>query len=479
MLGKRTRLTVGCAALLAVAMASGCATVPHEAGFGDVQQLVSERGISRIAWNQNSEEDVAVRQAVDQLLATELTADTVVQIALLNNPNLQATYEDLSIAQADLVQAGLLKNPVFQGDFRFHEGTGDLAFEGSLVGNFVELLLIPLRKRVAEAQFQAAKFRVAGEVMDLAAQTRSAFYSLQADEQLADLRRTVMEAMGASFEVARRLRQAGNITELDLAAQQAQYEQAKVDFASAQAAASADRERLNALMGIWGKQIQWSLASRLPDPPAQELALNDLEKQAIASSLDLGAQRQQLAAAAQQLGVAAPVALWGDAELGVTAERDPEGSWGFGPSVTLPIPLFDQGQARLAKAQAQWRRARQLYAARAIEIRAQARAAAIRLRAARQRVDYYRTVILPLQQKIVHQTQLQYNAMQVGVFRLLEARQQQVEAGAQYVQALRDYWLARSELGQITAGRLLRSQVPGSSGEAGMSTDANASGGGH
>lgn len=452
----------GIIAAVALLMLWGCVPVPREAGFPDVQALVSERGVPRIHWNQNTAADQSVDDAVRQMLARELTADQAVQIALLNNPGLQAIYEDLSVAQADLVQAGLLKNPIFSGEFRIHEGTGDLAFEGSLVQNFVDLFLIPLRKRVAEAEFQATKLRVAGQVMDLAARVRADFYSLQARYQLLDIRHTVLEAMAASFEVARRLRQAGNITELDLAAQQAQYEQARVDFADAQAAALADRERMNALMGLWGKQIGWKIAARLPDPPTQELALEDAEKQAIARSLDLGVQREQILIAARQLGLAQPLALLNDAELGASAEHDRETGWAIGPAVALPVPLFDQGQARVYKAQGELRRARQLYRAGAIEIRAEARASAIRLRAARERVDYYRNVILPLKQKLLHESQLQYNAMQLGVFRLLDARQQQVEAGAQYVEALRKYWLARSELGQIMSGRLPRSRAASS-----------------
>jgi len=463
--------------VVAAAM-SGCAAVPREAGFADVEALAADRGIARIHWNQGTASDEAVAASVRQMLVRELAADDAVQVALLNNPALQATYEDLAVAQADLVQAGLLTNPVFDGAFRFREGGGDVSFEGSLLTGFIDLFLIPLRTRAAGAAFEAAKLRVTGEILDLTGRTRAAFYEVQAGRQLLDMRRTVVATLGVSADVADRLREAGNITALDHAAQRAQYEQSRVDLAAADAAYLAARERLSALMGVWGREVNWTLADRLPDPPAQEPPLDDAETRAVARSLTLGAHRQELVAAAQRAGLSHPLATLLAGEAGISAEHSPEEGWGVGPAVQLPIPLFDQGLAKLALAQAGVRRARQLYAARAIETRAAARAAAIQLRGARERVDHYRRAILPLQQTIVEQSQLQYNAMQIGVAQLLQARREQIEAGARYVQALRDYWLARADLEQVTNGHLPRLGRPARDAMGGESTAGPAGGGG-
>jgi cobalt-zinc-cadmium efflux system outer membrane protein len=90
--------------------------------------------------------------------------------------------------------------------------------------------------------------------------------------------------------------------------------------------------------------------------------------------------------------------------------------------------------------------------AQAVETRAAARAAAQELRAARDRVNHQRNVILPLRDQILNETQKHYNAMQVGAFQLLQAKQAQVDAGARYVELLRDYWLARAAIDQLAAG---------------------------
>ena len=83
--------------------------------------------------------------------------------------------------------------------------------------SFLDVLYVPLRKRVAAARFEEAKLRVTGAVLDFAAQVRTAFYLHQANEQMLELRQTIVQALTASLEVSRRLHEAGNITDLDLA----------------------------------------------------------------------------------------------------------------------------------------------------------------------------------------------------------------------------------------------------------------------
>ena len=90
----------------------------------------------------------------------------------------------------------------------------------------------------------------------------------------------------------------------------------------------------------------------------------------------------------------------------------------------------------------------------AIEIRSQVRAARNRMAAVRARADYYRRVVLPLRAKVVDQTQLQFNGMFASVFQLLQAKQAQIDAGREYLESLRNYWIARSELEKAAGGSL-------------------------
>ena len=437
---------------LIAALPAGCATVPQESGFGEVRHTAAERADLRLHWNQGTPEDQAVAESVRAMLAEPLTAETAVQIALLNNARLQATYEELGIAQAALVQAGLLENPFFEGVAVFPLAGGQPDLELSLVQEFLGILYIPLRKRIAAADFEAAKRRVTGEVLDLAGQTRAAFYRMLAAEQMLEMRQQVVQATAASFDAIKRLREAGNVTLLDVDNERALYEQARLDLARAEATVLESREQLDKVMGLWGTDTQWTAAHRLPEMPNEPLDLGNLESRAIEASLDLAAARQELIAFGERLGLVQATALVPDAELGVTSERE-EGEWEVGPVIGLPLPFFDQGQARIATARAELRRRRQTYAALAVEIRSAARAARQRYLTARDMARHYREVMLPLRERIVQQNQLQYNAMQVGVFQLLLAKQQQIDTAQRYIEALRDYWLARTEVEQLLRGR--------------------------
>ena len=451
--------------------AGGCGSMKPGLGFDDVQRAVSERMGQKVHWDNGSAEDEQARAAVRSLLGEELAVDGAVQIALLNNRNLQAVYEDLNLAQADLVQAGLLKNPVFGGEVRFASGGGGTDVVLDLSQDFVSLLSMPLRKGRAEAQFEGAKVRVTGAVLELASETGVAYYELQAAEQLRELRGTVAEGMAASYEFAKRLRAAGNTRELDLSNERAVYEQSKLDLAAADAEVMQRRESLNELMGLWGDSLGWRIAGRLPPIPAEEVPGEGLEARAVERSGDLELSRREVEIAARTLGIVRPFALLQELNTGIASEKDLDGSWSVGPSWSFPIPLFDQGQGEIGAAKARLRQAAQRYYATAVTLRARVRAAHAAVLAARDRAIYVEKVILPLREKIVDESQLQYNAMQISAFQILQAKRDQVEGGVQYVESLRGYWIARAKLELILSGRTPPKSQP--TGDSNMTTGAS------
>ena len=152
-----------------LALWAGCASVPPAGGFAEVEQQVNERARHRVVWRLDAEADARADAAMQTLLQTNLTARTAVQVALLNNRHLQATYEELGVAQAALVQAGLLKNPVFDTGVRFPNGGGTAELELGVAQDFLDVFYLPLRRRVAEEEFAAAKLRVTRAVLATAA----------------------------------------------------------------------------------------------------------------------------------------------------------------------------------------------------------------------------------------------------------------------------------------------------------------------
>lgn len=450
-------------AVTTLAVLVGCADMPREAGFDEVSRLATERTGKNVHWLQGTAEDESVAARVRELLSHDMNAHDSVQIALLNNRGLQATYEELGVARANLVQAGLLSNPVLSGQIKAAISGPGPEVELSLTQNFLELLYIPMRKKVAEARFEESKQRVAAAVIDLATRVRTRFHIVQMHQSLMGQRELLEAAADASHDAARRLHEAGNIPDTDLYIEHARHAQALLDLADARAALALSRQDLSRLMGVWGDDSDWVISESLPDLPESEINTDTAETLAVERSLDLAAARGRIASAAKLAGLMKSSALLPELSLGAAAKRETQGDWLLGPAFTLPIPLLDQGQARTAGAQAELRRARFEYDNTLVHVHTATRSAVLRLNAAREKALSLRDVILPLHRRITQETQLQYNGMLVGVFQLLDAKRQEINSDIRYIAALGSYWSARAELEGLLAGRV--TDLPSSAAE--------------
>jgi cobalt-zinc-cadmium efflux system outer membrane protein len=430
------------------------ACAPRDAGFESVQVLLQQRAGLETQW---SYLDGPTDATVVEMLAQPVGPEEAVRIALLNNRDLQASFEELEIARASLLEASLPPN--IELDFDSHPVEGERSeFSFAATIDLSRLLFLSMRRGVASAELDAVRFQTTGTLLGFAQAVRTAYYDYQAAEQLLELNETVLEAAAASYDVAQRLHQAGNIAALELANEQAFYEESRSQIALSEAVAFSRREELNALMGLSGVETHWQLAGRLSEPQEDSPDLADLEARAIEQSLDLVELEHRYMGAARSANLARAEGLLPSLRAGVHMDRD-EGLREFGPVISLDLPVFNQGQAGVALARAEMRQLEQQYRARAIRIRAAVRTARNNLLIAVRRVNHYQDVLLPLREQIVEQTQRQYNAMDLGVFQLIVARQDQVRTAQEYVLALREYWHARATLDQILAGRLVSAEV--------------------
>lgn len=443
---------ISSAAAMLIVFVWGCTSIPQRPGFGDVEHRIDERTGLRVTWDEQTPADGRVRETVRALLDSALTVAVAEQVALLNNHRLRAVYAELGVAQAALVQAGLLSNPVFDVVAqRGTDGGGD-QLAAAVVLDFLDVFYIPLRRRLAASEFEAAKLAVTAAAMDLAFDTRIAFVSMQAEEQLLEMRGQILASTEASMTAARELLDAGNVASLDVDNQQALLDQARLDVAEAEAAVVVSRERLNRLMGLWGDDVEWQAAHRLPEVPA-DLPPVDLEAQAVESSVDLALARQRIESAGRRLGITERTALIPELHVGPVISRE-EGSTRIGATVELPLPLFDRGQAGSAKDRAVLHGLQEEYVALAVEVRSHLRSVRQQVYTAGRMARYYHEQILPVRRRITEQTLLQYNAMQIGVFRLLMAKEEEIDAGRRYIESLRNYWLTRARLEQLLRGRM-------------------------
>lgn len=452
-MGPRRRVFV---LLTALAVLSGCASTSATPAFNDVAQNVESRSGHKIRWNQDTAADKEAEQAIDRLLASDLTADAAVQIALLNNAALRGKLEELAISQADLVQAGLLKNPVFT--------LGSTAWDGEHISpnlfaaveqDFLDIIVMPLRKRVAAAELEATKLEVGDHVLELASHVREAFYMAQAAEQVMTMRKLVDEAATSSADLARRQHEVGNMSDLALNNELGLAGQTTLERKRSEGDAIVAREKLNKMMGTWGHRTAWKMQPRLPDLAVSEPPLERLESEAIAQRLDIAAARRNIQALGYALSMTKTTRWTGVVNVSVEAGRLRHNNrFAFGPAVALEIPLFDRRQAQIAKLEAFKRQAEDELRGLAVDVRADVRSARARVQTTRSVVEHFATVIVPVRESVVKFSQEQYDAMLIGVYQLIQARQEEFAAYREYIEAVRDYWIARSDLERAIGGRI-------------------------
>lgn len=436
----------------AAALALGaCAGVDQDAAFADLRTAVGDRIGHELVWRRDAATDAAVTAQIDALLASELSFDGAVQLALLNNRELQARYAELGIANADLVQAGLISNPVLDIMIRptTNPSEGSI-LEFGLAQNVLDLLQRPARQKIARAELEQTRSAVAAAAVQTVGAVRAAYVKAVGARNAEAVVAQIAAATEAGWELAQRFHAAGNISDLQLAEERALHEDNVVLMDSAALEAAETREELAELLGVPADALK--LPAQLPGLPATDAPPADAETVALDRRLDMRAARSALSARVEALKLASDFRLWQEFALKVDAEREPDGQWAVGPGLELALPLFDQGKPAVARAAAELLQAENELRAREAKVRAEVRTALAKVGAARRIAERFRTAILPLKQDIVRLKQEKYNFMLIGVFDVLVAKREETAAYLDYVEAVRDYWLARAALADAMGG---------------------------
>ena len=410
-----------------------------------------------MAWDQGTEADAQVDARVRELLSRPLTADSAVEIALVRNPALLVELEDLGIAQADLVQAGLLHGIHVGGGPRFPlTGPSAVGYEFDAGLNFIEALLIPLRKKAARAHLRETTLRVANAVIELDVHVRQAYYDAVAAEQLLELYRAVAELSEAAAELARRQAQtgvAGTMNELERSELEAAEAAARIAYQHAHVHVVESREHLVRMLGLFGDAAQIRLPESLPELPKRDPDLAQLERIAVRQRFDLQAERAELDALVSAVKIARRVPFV-DVRVGALGEGDPGDVATLGPFFELQIPVFDWGQAEIARAEAMLRQVERRLRGRAVVVRSDVRVERTRLVTERRLVEYERNKVVPMREGMVALGQERYDAMLLGTYELIELKIHELEARAELVEHQRGYFHARAELELAIGGRL-------------------------
>ena len=443
--GALTRRALALTALAPLLLA-GCATLQPEQDLADVQQLTSGRtaGVA-VALRRPDPQNEA---AVAELLQQPLSAESAVRIALLNSPALQQALVTLDLSDALRVQAGRLRNPHFSiADYAEGEKR---ELERALKFDLVGLLFLPWRSQWQGRQHELAKLQAAQDIARLATDVRKAWINAVAAQQSLQYFSDVVEAAEASAELARRMTRVGNFSKLQQAREQAVLADAAAQLARARQRALAERERLTRLLGLWGPQTQYTLAERLPQLPATLASQDDAEARAVRERLDVRAAVAETTWTADALGLVKTTGYLDGLSLAYkhsstvdgAGEREQKHGW----ELELPLPIFDWGSARNARAEAIYLQSAVRVRNVAVQARSEAREAWHAWRTAWDLARHYREEVVPLRRFIGDEVLLRYNGMLMSVWDLLGEVRNQSLAVNQALEAQRDFWLADADL---------------------------------
>ncbi len=433
---------------------SACGPSPQsiDSARAEVSAEISSRLGAPLAWDQGLPADSAVADRVAALASDGLSDDDAVRIALLRNPDALAQYEQLSVSQSDLVAAGLLSNPILDLSVRFPDGGGGTNFEAGIVQSFMDLFSLASRRRIAAADFDAAKLDVESSLINLASSVRRACILYRAADAQRSLAAEHAELASASADLAQALHAAGNLSAFDLGLHTAEEAHALAEARAANLALHEARTSLARLLGRPDLPPDWSLTPDSADAlPDRELSLESAHAFALQRHPELAAARALLAADQSRLGLAENQPL-DDFAVGVDTERDTDGTWLTGPNIEIPLPIFGSQQARRAQLAALFRQRTRTTDALAADVLTEVDLAHAHLLAARASL---RAEILHMSLASSANLDMQLarvNAMAAGAFDLIEAKHAEIEARQRLAETRRDYLLARADLASALGG---------------------------
>ena len=459
---------VALAAVVSLGLA-GCASTAVNRNFSDVQELTRKSVGADVKWLTTDEQRRQAQADVDALLAQPLDGDGAVRIGLAYSPALQAMLYEAAANSASATQSARIPNPVFAFErlARNVGGLQELEITRALSASLLDLLLLPARLRLADYQQQATRLSLAAAVVGAASEARQAWVNAVASQQSAQYAQQVKATADASAEIARRMQAVGNFSKLQRAREQAFAADAVTLLARAMQSARSSREALVRTLGLNAAQAAaLKLPDRLPDLPASIRDESAVAQAAIESRLDIRLARANLDFIAREQGLTNVTSYVNAFEIGIKDVRATGQPIQRGYGLSVPLPIFDFGDAARSRAQSTYMAAFYRAAQLTVDASSQVRDNYGAYRTAYDISKHYRDEIVPLRKSIAEENVLRYNGMLISVFELLADSREQIGSVIQAIDAQRDFWLADAALQSALIGQPMRSMSMDAAGSA-------------
>jgi outer membrane protein, heavy metal efflux system len=496
------RTVVSSAGVLALGLA-GCASLDAEPKLQEAIDLVERQVGERPAWTVPWDEEWTV-PADEPVLGMR----QAVVLALRNNRELRADLEMIGQANADLVQAGLLQNPVINFMLMFPDGGGRAMLRSNALPMqpLQDLWLIPIRKDVAAAELRQAVLRVADRAVALAGNVKRVYARLQYTQRAQELIRDNIEVVDHTTGILEVQQAAGQATAVEVTLSRIRRMQLESDLLAMEAEHRQLQRELLMLMGIAGAADAWRVEpmSELEDPLEAPAEGDELLALVARQRLDVQAAEWTAQAAEERIRLMRREG-WPDLAVAFTFERMPRprsrnpsslaragniaaeraggmtsgesGGMGgasmsgpgvggpfmprqreittlMGPMIDIEVPIFDQNQAQVARAFHEYRQRVAEYEAAWQDAARGVREASVMYRQAYDQVRFYREAILPAVAQNLELARETYIAGREALTVYLDVQEDLLTTRLRMLGFFRDYLVNRAELERQVGGRL-------------------------
>ena len=428
-----------------------------KAGFANISSQVTPAIGKRTAFAETQAENEALKKQVHGMVHRKtISADIAVQVALLNNKGLQASYANVGLSAAEAWQQSTPENPIVAIGV-LGIGAPELgayrAIEGLIRSNVLDATTRKQRMAIADANFRQAQLSAVNDTLALANQTRKAWVDAVAAFEAMSYLRRAKATSDAGSELASRLGETGALNKAGQAREHAFNAELAGQLAQARLNATRSKEVLTRLMGLWGTEVDYYVPDALPALPRSVGRVTNIEAKALRNRVDLRVAKLGLEAQAKAFGLTDQTRIVSDLELiaGFEAEREIED--GKRETVTTPqvevefaIPIYDTGKARMRKAELSYLQAANVLAERAVNVRSEARGAESSYHAAYKIARHYRDVLVPLRTTVEEEGLLSYNGMITNTFELLMDVREKLGAELEAANAKREFYMAQADL---------------------------------
>lgn len=480
---------------LLAALVPACQPPDADSRVGDAADLAEKRTGRRPAWDQSW--DDAGFHADD---GETLSLDRAVALALRANRDLRADIEAIGQADADLLQAGLMQNPVFSFMIMFPSGGGRTMLRGNSLPMqpIQDLWLIPARKKVAAAALRETVLRVADRGVETVADVKKNYAGIQFAQRAVELIQQNMSLVEQSTGIIQISQSAGKANQVEASLSRIRHERLRSDLFAMQTMLQTAKHQMLMNLGSADAKSSWVVTPPDDDLPTSLRTLDetDLILLAAENRLDLKSMEWQTESALRRITLAKREG-WPDLAVGFTFERSPRGrtrgassralaadaaAQGFvdglnqtmppptvgqiaplprptrevkytlGPMIQFELPIFDWGQAQTAKAIHEYEQRRAAYDAKLQGVVQSVRDTLVRLDEADRQFALFKDVILPEVERNLELARESYVAGQTNLTIYLQAQEDVISTRIRMLEFLRNLRVLEAELERAVGG---------------------------